>query len=197
MITFQTPKDVSHPNLPALMDSADFGGHSAISTDLFDSASYKMFDGLKPGLTPVTVSFRRAAPKATPITLRNVMGVIPGSDPVLKDTYVLVTAHYDHLGVKPPGEGDRIFNGANDDGSGTVSVIEIANALATLKHRPKRTLVFMTFFGEEKGEMGSRYYSKHPVLPLEKTVADVNLEQLGRTDSSEGAADCQRQLHGI
>jgi Zn-dependent M28 family amino/carboxypeptidase len=109
-----------------------------------------------------------------------------GSDPALKDSYVLVTAHYDHLGIRPGVAGDNIFNGANDDGSGTVSVIELAAAIATLKERPKRSLVFMTFFGEEKGLLGSRYYARHPVLPIERTVADVNLEQVGRTDSSEG-----------
>ena len=81
---------------------------------------------------------------------------------------------------------DKIFNGANDDGSGTVSVIEIAAALSKLKQRPKRSIVFMTVFGEEKGLLGSRYYGRHPIFPIEKTVADVNLEQIGRTDDSEG-----------
>src|SRR5262249_44121477 len=79
-----------------------------------------------------------------------------------------------------------IFNGANDDGSGTVSVIEIASALATLKEHPKRSILFMTVFGEEKGLLGSRYYGLHPIVPIENTVAGVNLEQMGRTDSTEG-----------
>src|SRR5262245_59012511 len=120
------------------------------------------------------------------IKLRNVVGVLRGSDPTLKDTYVIVSAHYDHIGVKPTGEGDRINNGANDDGSGTVSVIELASTLATLKKRPKRSIVFITWFGEEKGLQGSRYYGRHPIFPLEKTVGMVNLEQLGRTDDNEG-----------
>lgn len=90
------------------------------------------------------------------------------------------------LGLRSSGSGDRIFNGANDDGSGTVSVIEIASALASMRERPKRSLVFMTFFGEEKGMLGSRYYIRHPIFPIEKTVAGINLEQLGRTDSTEG-----------
>ena len=98
----------------------------------------------------------------------------------------MVTAHYDHLGQRPSAESDQTYNGANDDGSGTVSVIELAGALASLEPRPKRSLVFMTFFGEEHGMLGSRYYAKHPLVPLEATVADVNLEQVGRTDSSEG-----------
>jgi Zn-dependent M28 family amino/carboxypeptidase len=75
---------------------------------------------------------------------------------------------------------------AAHDGSGTVSVIELASVLATLKQRPRRSIVFVTFFGEERGLLGSRYYGRHPAVPIEKTVADVNLEQVGRTDSTEG-----------
>jgi Zn-dependent M28 family amino/carboxypeptidase len=120
------------------------------------------------------------------VKLRNVVGLLPGSDPELKDSYVIVSAHYDHIGVRSQGEGDRINNGANDDGSGTVSVIELASALASLKQKPKRSVVFITWFGEEKGLQGSRYYARHPIFPLEKTVAMVNLEQLGRTDDIEG-----------
>lgn len=123
----------------------------------------------------------------TPVVkLRNVVGLLRGSDPALKESYVIVSAHYDHIGMRLTGEGDRINNGANDDGSGTVSVIELAAALASLKQRPKRSVVFIAWFGEEKGLQGSRYYARHPVFPLEKTVAMVNLEQLGRTDDVEG-----------
>jgi hypothetical protein len=128
---------------------------------------------------------------------RNVIGLLRGSDPVLKNTYVLVTAHYDHLGMKPDGTGDRIFNGANDDGSGTVSVIELASALATLQPRPKRSIVFMTFFGEEEGTRGSLYYASHPVFPIEATVAEVNLEQMGRTDATDGAKISQVLFTGF
>lgn len=132
------------------------------------------------------VTFKLGAPQSKPAILKNVAGILRGSDPTLKDTYVLLTAHYDHIGIRAPVNGDAIYNGANDDGSGTVSVVEIASALATLKERPKRSLVFLTFFGEEKGLLGSRYYGRHPLVPVAKTVADVNLEQVGRTDSSEG-----------
>lgn len=128
------------------------------------------------------ISVNVAAPAERAVKLRNVIGVLRGSDPVLKNTYVMVTAHYDHLGVK----GGTIYNGANDDGSGTVSVMEIAGALAGMKQRPARSIVFMTVFGEELGLFGSRYYGRHPILPIKQTVADVNLEQVGRTDSSEG-----------
>ena len=140
----------------------------------------------RPEPVSATMSVHVAAPVMTPIKVKNVVGVLRGSDPALRDTYVLVTAHYDHLGVRGTGEGDHIFNGANDDASGTASVIEVANTLAALPTRPKRSIVFMTFFGEELGLVGSRYYGAHPIFPLAKTVADLNLEQLGRTDVEGG-----------
>jgi Zn-dependent M28 family amino/carboxypeptidase len=90
------------------------------------------------------------------------------------------------LGVRGTGPGDHIFNGANDDASGTSSVIEIASALAALPTRPKRSIVFIALFGEEMGLLGSRYYGAHPIFPLSKTIADLNLEQLGRTDVDGG-----------
>jgi len=121
-----------------------------------------------------------ASPKS-----RNVAGILRGSDPQLKDTYVMLSAHYDHVGVTDTGE-DRIFNGANDDASGTAAVLEVANALAALHPRPKRSVLFILFCGEEKGLRGSRYYADHPLVPLDKTIADLNLEQLGRTDAPEG-----------
>ncbi|MDE3196335.1 MAG: M28 family peptidase [Acidobacteriota bacterium] len=127
---------------------------------------------------PLTLSIHLSAPASKPAPVENVIGVLPGSDPKLRDEYVVVSAHYDHLGVR----NGQIYNGANDNGSGTVSVIEIAKSLATLNPRPKRTIVFMTFFGEEEGLLGAYFYTHHPVFPLAKTVADINLEQMGRTD---------------
>ncbi len=143
-----------------------------------------------------TISLEVPAPDDQKVLLKNVIAVLPGSDPKLKSTYVMLTAHYDHIGTIETGKGmslatkangsDSIFNGANDDGSGTVSVIEIARALAGLNPHPKRSIIFMTFFGEERGDIGSSYYGQHPVYPIGKTVADLNLEQVGRTDSTEG-----------
>jgi Zn-dependent M28 family amino/carboxypeptidase len=142
-----------------------------------------------------------------PVVLKNVVGILRGSDPKLKDTCILVTAHYDHIGTaetgtalspQPPSKDgkDRIYNGANDDGSGTVSVIEIAKALSRLKVKPKRSIVFVTFFGEERGDIGSHYYGRHPIFPVSKTVADVNLEQVGRTDSTVGKQISNASLTG-
>jgi hypothetical protein len=118
---------------------------------------------------------------------RNVMGVLPGSDPKLADTYVLVTAHYDHVPPGQEGTGDTIHNGANDNASGTASMIEIARNLAGPRIRPRRTLVFIAFYGEELGLAGSKYYVENPVFPIDATVAQINLEQTGRTDDIEGS----------
>ena len=117
--------------------------------------------------------------------VRNVVGLLKGSDPALRDEVVMVTAHYDHLGVRPDAPGvDKVYNGANDDASGTAGVMALASALG--KAKPKRSVLFVAFWGEERGLLGSTYYGAHPVVPLLKTVADVNLEQIGRTDDTEG-----------
>ena len=143
-------------------------------------------EALTPGAPAAKISAHLAAPKVEAVKLRNVAGVLRGSDPALRDTYVLVTGHYDHLGVRGTGPGDHIFNGANDDASGTSCVIEIARTLGSLGARPKRSIVFMALFGEEQGLLGSRYYAAHPIFPLAKTIADLNLEQMGRTDDNTG-----------
>jgi Zn-dependent M28 family amino/carboxypeptidase len=207
VVSAQVATDKVTPARRQVMDSISaksMEGHlSFLSSDLLEgratpsrgldlAAEYIAAQFRRAGLTPgvngsyfqeTTMKVRRDSEETAKV--RNVLAVLPGTDPVLKDTYVLVTAHYDHVGMKPSGEGDLIFNGANDDGSGTVSVIELASAMA--KYRPKRSVVFMTFYGEERGLVGSRYYAANPVFPLAKTIAMVNLEHMGRTDDSEGA----------
>ena len=181
-------RHVSGPAEPwsELIDPEDPAPASIPQVVLRGAAAAKFYDSLRSGPSGAVAWVHLAEPVEKAVQLRNVAGILRGSDPSLKDTCVLVSAHYDHLGEKPFGEGDRIYNGANDDGSGTVSVIELAGALSKLKERPRRSIVFVTFFGEEEGLFGSRYYARHPVFPMEKTVAGINLEQLGRTDSSEG-----------
>ncbi len=153
----------------------------------------KLLRDAKAGETGITVSIQQPAHSPVSVTLRNVAGLLRGSDAALRDQYILLTAHYDHLG-RPDGV---VFPGANDDGSGTVSVIEVAQALAALPVHPKRSIVFMTFFGEEEGSLGSHYYTGHPLVPLSKTVADLNLEQLGRTDSNAGPEISNATLTGF
>lgn len=127
--------------------------------------------------------------------LRNVVGLLPGSDPRLAGRYILLTAHYDGVGRRSGSQSG--WNAANDDGSGTVSVIEIAAALASMKERPRTSLVFMTFYGEEAGGLGADHYAQHPIFPIDKTIADINLEQVGRTDSSEGDQSGHASLTGF
>ena len=164
---------------------------------VWDKAIYDALAAAGPGPMEATVSAHVAAPLVTPVKLRNVAGVLRGSDPQLKDTYIIVTGHYDHLGMLPNAQGDGIYNGANDDASGTASVIAVAGALADLGEKPKRTIVFVTLFGEEVGGLGSRWYTGHPIFPITRTVADINLEQLGRTDDSEGPKVSQFNLTGF
>lgn len=117
--------------------------------------------------------------KSTVLLGKNVIGFIEGSD--LKDEIVVVSAHYDHIGQK----GDVIYNGADDNGSGTTTVLEIAEALATAKsmgNGPRRSVLCLLVTGEEKGLLGSYYYSENPIYPLENTIADVNIDMVGRVD---------------
>lgn len=167
----------------SLVDPAEPAGATTIRVN--DPELRKAYEAMQSGATGATVSLKIAASTQEPTNLRNVVGILRGSDPALKDTYVLVSAHYDHVGICSTGS-DRICNGANDDASGTASVMELASALAQMRERPKRTLVFLAYFGEEKGLVGSRYYGRHPIVPIDKTVADINLEQLGRTDDTAG-----------
>ena len=177
------PKLLIDPTAPARPEAPGGGLPTFL---LSDPGVLKLYDSHPAGPIPAKLSTSLPEPDRRPVKLRNVVGLLRGSDPALRDTYVMVTAHYDHVGVRGPVGSDRIYNGANDDGSGTVSVIELASALASLKERPKRSILFVTFFGEEKGLLGSRYYGRNPIIPVEKTVADVNLELVGRTDDSEG-----------
>lgn len=110
----------------------------------------------------------------------NTVGWIEGSDPVLRYEYVVFTAHMDGLGTGRPVAGDSIYNGADDNASGTAAIVELAQAFARAETRPRRSLVFMTVSGEEKGLWGSRWYAEHPLFPLGRTVANLNVDMIGR-----------------
>lgn len=130
----------------------------------------------------------------TTINASNVVGIVEGSDK--KDEYVFVTGHYDHLG-KHDG---KIYYGADDDGSGTCSVIAMAAAFAKAKaagNGPRRTMVFMTVSGEEKGLWGSEYYSDHPIFPLDKTSVDLNIDMVGRIDTERKTDDTLNYVYVI
>ena len=127
------------------------------------------------------------APASMRSEARNVTGMIVGTDPVLRDEVVLVLAHYDHVGVGRAVNGDSIYNGADDDASGVVAVLEIARLLKAAGGA-KRTLVFSAMTGEEMGLLGAREYIARPPLPLDKTVAVLVIEMIGRPDSLAGGA---------
>ncbi len=127
------------------------------------------------------------------IESKNVLAFFEGADPQLKDEVVVLTSHYDHVGIgEPDSTGDSIYNGADDDGSGTIGMLNIAKAFAAAAEngaKPKRSILFLNVSAEEKGLLGSRYYSDHPVFDMDKTVANLNTDMIGRVDSlhqSEG-----------
>ena len=117
------------------------------------------------------------------IESENVLGFLEGTDK--KDEILVITAHYDHIGKKENRSGDQINNGADDDGSGTVAVLALAKAFSLAQQEgygPRRSILFMAVSGEEKGLLGSQYYTQHPIFPLEKTIVDLNIDMIGRRD---------------
>ncbi len=114
------------------------------------------------------------------ITAPNVVGILEGSDPVLKREYIVFSAHMDHVGINPSAKGDSIWNGADDDASGTAGVLELAEAFSQPGARPKRSLIFLTVSGEEKGLWGSEYFASHMPVAVEQVVANLNMDMIGR-----------------
>jgi hypothetical protein len=119
----------------------------------------------------------KAAVEKRKIDGNNVIGKVEGSDPLLKNECVIYTAHFDHVGVN----NGKIYNGADDDASGSIGLLEIANAFMNLKKKPLRTIVFAWVNGEEKGLIGSGYYVNNPSVPLDRTLLDINLDMIGRS----------------
>jgi Zn-dependent M28 family amino/carboxypeptidase len=114
----------------------------------------------------------------------NVVAILRGDDPTLRDTYVVFSAHMDHIGIGPPdAAGDSIYNGADDDASGTAALLEVAEAFAALSDPPSRSLLFLAVSGEERGLVGSRWFVDHPPVPLDRLVADLNVDMISRNAS--------------
>ena len=124
---------------------------------------------------PYVINASVAYKKST-VESQNIVAMLPGTDPALKNEYVAMTAHIDHIGVGEPINGDKIFNGAMDDASGIASMLEVARLLHDAKVPLKRSVIFVAVTGEEKGLQGSRYYSVHPTVPIKNIVADINLD---------------------
>jgi hypothetical protein len=121
------------------------------------------------------------------VTSSNIIGIIEGSDPLLKNEAVLYSAHYDHVGIDAAG---NIYNGANDNASGSVGLLNVATEFAALDRKPPRSIIFLWTTGEEEGLHGSSYYTENPLFPLENTVADINFDMIGRSrrDTDVGAS---------
>ncbi|MEO8086966.1 MAG: M28 family peptidase [Bacteroidota bacterium] len=129
-----------------------------------------------------------------PLRGENVLGFLEGTD--RKEEVIILTAHYDHLGIQD----SLIYHGADDDGSGTAAVMEMAKVFteaANAGHRPRRSILFMTVSGEEKGLLGSKYYVKHPVIPLLNTVANLNTDMIGRTDEKHDSLSVRNYVYVI
>lgn len=134
--------------------------------------------------------------KTETIPTQNVVAIWEGSDPVLKDEYVAVGAHYDHVGICQPGTADPICNGADDDGSGTTAILGMAEALAKAPSRPKRSVLFVWHCGEEKGLWGSRYFTENPTVPLDHIVAQLNIDMIGRSKKEGDTNPRNKELSG-
>jgi Zn-dependent M28 family amino/carboxypeptidase len=147
----------------------------AAGTDLnalFDKAKTK---GFKPVELPLKIEGKIIA-KTRTLHAQNVMGILEGSDPKLKDEAIVYSAHYDHLGVGVPVDGDNIYNGALDNASGTAMLIELARVFAESSVKPPRSVIFLSVTGEERGLKGSEYYGLHPSIPAKKTMVNLNYD---------------------
>ncbi|HVQ39984.1 MAG TPA: M20/M25/M40 family metallo-hydrolase [Pyrinomonadaceae bacterium] len=150
------------------------------ATSLFEAA----YGGQSPEPFPLNPSKTLSVTvknKFDAISTQNVVAIFEGSDPLLKEEYVALGAHYDHVGIGPAVNGDSIFNGADDDGSGTTALLAMAEALGRGSIRPKRSVLFVWHAGEEKGLWGSRYFTEYPTIPLDKIVAQLNIDMIGRS----------------
>src|SRR5215831_10845022 len=126
---------------------------------------------------PLSVSLSaKAAIESTPVASANLVAKLPGSDPALKDEFVVLSAHIDHVGIGAPINGDKIYNGAMDNGSGSALVMDVAASLKAHPEETKRSILFLLVTAEEKGLLGSKYFAAHPTVPIKSIVADVNVD---------------------
>jgi Peptidase family M28 len=164
-----------------------FQGEDKSASELLNAASFEL---------KKTASYS-VATKVVPAMTQNVVAIWEGSDPVLKNEMVAIGAHYDHVGTNPLTKGDdKIWNGADDDGSGTVSVLAIAEALANSKKRPKRSVLFVWHAGEEKGLLGSQFFNKFPTVDIKQVVAQLNIDMIGRSKKTGDTNEKNKELSG-
>lgn len=145
------------------------------------SLDQMMADARSPGFHPVPLNAKlqaHIASRVRPFESNNVIAVLPGSDPKLRDQAVLYTAHYDHLGIVPDQPGDNIYNGALDNATGCAILMEIARAYSKASPHPARSILFASVTGEEKGLLGSEYFGRHPPIPAGKITLDLNYDDI-------------------
>ncbi|HEY6122970.1 MAG TPA: M20/M25/M40 family metallo-hydrolase [Pyrinomonadaceae bacterium] len=195
---FQTEAVARIPSItisPELTNSI-FQGEKLTATALFE----RIFSG-----GDVPASFVLNADKTLSLNIvvknealgtQNVVAIWEGSDTILKDEYVALGAHYDHIGMAPVHRGDWIFNGADDDGSGTTALLAMAEALAHATIRPKRSILFVWHAGEEKGLWGSRYFTDYPTVPIDRIVTQLNIDMIGRSKMSGDTDPRNKDLTG-
>ncbi|MGN7989065.1 M28 family peptidase [Pedobacter sp. 22226] len=182
----------------------------ALANELFKASNTTVADLQKkitesqaPASKVLNVPFSASAAKTeTAVRCENVLGYLEGSDPVLKKEVLILTGHYDHIGLEiDPNAKDKVNNGADDDGSGTTGVLLMAKAFTDAKKAgkgSKRSILFMTVVGEEKGLWGSEWYSEHPVFPVENTIADLNTDMIGRTGEEYlGKPDSANYIYSV
>ena len=177
---FWLPFEEGQPTLPvrswcsedAAKKIASLGGFDL--DDLRQKAESREF-------TPVALGVRASLETENTVQQKesaNVLGLLEGSDPKLRDEVVVVTAHFDHLGVGPEKQGDSIYNGGVDNASGAAALLEIADACSCLDVAPRRSILFLSVTAEESGLLGAKYFARHPTTPIKKIVANVNLDSL-------------------
>jgi hypothetical protein len=168
------------PELPTKVGGSDAPLLPGTTVVILNDEATKHFDQ---AADSANVQVAGALKKSEPGKTWNVIGVLKGVDPKLSKEAILLTAHMDHLGVDPKLQGDQIYNGADDDASGVIAVLEMARALGA-GPKPKRTIYFVTFGSEEKGGFGAQYFLQNPPLPLTDISANLEFEMIGRPDAA-------------
>jgi Zn-dependent M28 family amino/carboxypeptidase len=184
--------DISNPNKNMDKAAVEAWITREKAKQLFTAAG-KNFEQLKASAAkkdfkPVTLGAKAnftIKNKLREIKSKNVVAKLEGSDPQLKDEYIVYTAHWDHLGKDPNLKGDQIYNGALDNASGTAGLLELAEAYTKLEQKPKRSILFLAVTAEEKGLLGSKYYAENPLYPLNKTLANINMDVLNAYGPTE------------
>ncbi len=181
-------EDITPERVMARIDflaSDELAGRSTPSPGLEEAAAYLATEHRRAGLEPAgeNESFYQRFPFGSgpnQAMVPNVVAVLPGSDPELRDEYVVLSAHFDHVGIGAPVNGDSIYNGADDNASGTAALLEVARSLVSRPSAPRRSVLFLHVSAEEDGLLGSQWFSENPTVPLDQIVANINVDMIGR-----------------